>query len=103
MPATSTITVNPEEIELWLRDFGPGGFGDPYEGSKTEISIDDAERLAREIAEDAVSDDPATESVDFSIVRGVLLEADCHLALSDKLEPFISAAFRHLKQAAPVP
>jgi len=103
MPSNQSITVNPEEIELWLRDFGPGGFGDPYEGSKTEISVDDAERIAREVAEDAVSDDPEAGGADFSFVRGALLEANYHLALSDKLEPFISAAFRNLKQVAPAP
>jgi hypothetical protein len=97
MATKHSITVSPEEIERWLEDFGPGGFGDPYKDGMTEISVDDAERIAREIAEDQYSDDPAARSVDFAFVRGALLEGGYHLALSDKLEPFISTSFRNLK------
>jgi len=100
MAWNNSITVGPEDVERWLREFGQGGFGDPHTGSRTEITVEEAERLARKIAEDQMAEDPESRTVDFSFVRGALVEADCHLALSDRLEPFVSAAFQSRKRAA---
>jgi len=100
MAANHSITVSPDEIERWLTDFGQEGHVDPYAGSRTEITVEEAERLALDIAEGQMAEDPEARTVDFMFVREALLGGDYHLALSDRLEPFISAAFQGRKRAA---